>query len=157
MTSDSISAHFSSSFPDLEKNHEALNQMEVPLTSVEDRPAKPCQTLTSQKDEVTPGHVLGEEVPTCRTERQHSRGRPGVPTGQASPSAWLTFQHEGLHEDPDPVDCHHQVCKRQAHDRQKKHRGAEESTGHTHRPWLISGQTGSEAASRSHANGHPSA
>ena len=40
-----------------------------------------------------------------------------MPTGQASPLAGLTFQHEGLHEDPDPVDRYHQICNRQAHER----------------------------------------
>lgn len=62
--------------------------------------------------------MLGEEVPTCKKRGSSSRGGPGVPTGQDSPLARLTFQHEGLHKDPDPVDCHHQVCNRQAHNRE---------------------------------------
>lgn len=44
---------------------------------------------------------------------------PGTPTGGPVVGPGLTFQHEGLHEDPDPIDGHHQVCK-QAHDKTKE-------------------------------------
>lgn len=42
---------------------------------------------TSQKDDVTPGHVLGEEVPACETRGGRSSGGPGVPTGRTRPPA----------------------------------------------------------------------
>lgn len=65
---------------------------ECPPTSAEDKlVAKPCQRLTSEKDEGTPGHVLGEEVPTCRTERPQLKRRPGEPmAGQAPSQAHLS-------------------------------------------------------------------
>lgn len=100
--------------------------------------AKLCQKLTSQKDEVTPGHMLGEEVPICKKQRQQLKEEGQVcPQDMPVPSPGLTLQHEGLHEDPDPIDRHHQVYNRQAHKRQRKHRQVQKSTGCGYSPWLI--------------------
>lgn len=50
---------------------------------------EPRRRLTGQKDEVTPGHVLGEEVPACRTETQRleRQARCACRTARAPPGS----------------------------------------------------------------------